>query len=57
MEIEKGNTLTENDINDLADIFDLLARFDYEDNKPSEVNTGIADSAPAVPLLGSESNR
>lgn len=55
-ESKKQNNIHEH-ILELSTIFDLLARFDYENKKSSEVSTGTVDSAPAVPLLGSEDNK
>lgn len=44
------------DTTDLVGLFDLLARFDYEDKKKaeSEVAKGSLDTAPREPLLASE---
>jgi len=45
------------DIQELTSLFDLLARFDFEDRQKSEININEHASAPCSLILASENNQ
>ncbi len=52
--INEFESNSENNIKELTEFFDLLAKFDFEDKKKSEINTDSLDSAPKESVLGSD---